>query len=273
MKGLLWFLTAVWFIGSWFWYVCPHKQVCPWGKKTAALEQPSVTPESSTAKTYGPLTFNWSKPDAMTTERFASMRDSLAGLLENRDRLEVTGRYYADEENTTPYDNLGLARAHAIRDLMPSDLRSRIDVKSQLVSGSSAEAQQERFNAASFRRVVVNDAVREVEGKMVINFPHASADMLSNAELAKYLDDLVDRLKQTEERVNLVGHTDSSASASRNMRLGMQRAEAIKKILVDKGVAASRISTSSKGESQPIASNETAAGMQANRRVELIVNP
>lgn len=273
MKGLLWFLTAVWFIGSWYWYVCPHKMVCPWGDYSAKIESPEAKPITPTKKSYGPLTFAWSNPDPFTTNYYTSFRDSIAATLENQDKLVITGKYYADEENNTSFDNLGLARASAIRESFAAAIpKERMDIASELLAGSSANAQADRFSAGSFRRVVTNESVREVEGKMVINFPHASADMLENRELIKYLDDLVVRMKENpDEKINLVGHTDSSAGATTNMRLGMQRAEAIKKILVDKGIAGSRINTSSRGEAQPIASNNTAAGMQENRRVELTI--
>lgn len=260
MKALLWFLTALWFVGSWYWYVCPHKEVCPWVKPTEKIVE----------KAYGPLVFDWSKNGAITSDRFPEYRDSILAQLQDQDVLEITGQYYGDEENTSSYDNLGLARANAVKNKM--NLASdRVELKAQLLGESSARAKADKFRAATFRRIVRNESVREIAGKMIINFPHASADMLENAKLVEYLDDLVTRLKNTDEKVNLVGHTDSSAGAARNMRLGNDRARAIKQILVGKGLSASRIMTSSKGEAQPIADNTTEAGKQQNRRVELTI--
>jgi OOP family OmpA-OmpF porin len=108
---------------------------------------------------------------------------------------------------------------------------------------------------------------------MVINFPHASDEMLTNVKLNEYLDDLVDRLKTTSEKISLVGHTDSTASPRRNQALGQKRANAIKNLLIAKGLSADRIRTESKGETTPIASNDTANGRQQNRRVELTIIP
>ena len=51
----------------------------------------------------------------------------------------------------------------------------------------------------------------------------------------------------------------------------MRRAEAVKKYLVSKGVPADRIYTEGKGETQPVATNKTAAGRAQNRRVEIEV--
>jgi OOP family OmpA-OmpF porin len=66
----------------------------------------------------------------------------------------------------------------------------------------------------------------------------------------------------------LAGHTDNTGSNDLNMRLSKDRAESIKAYLVNKGANASRIEATGYGQTQPIATNKTAAGRQANRRVE-----
>jgi outer membrane protein OmpA-like peptidoglycan-associated protein len=67
------------------------------------------------------------------------------------------------------------------------------------------------------------------------------------------------------------GHTDSIGSAAYNKRLSNRRAEAVTIYLEDLGVKGSRINTYGYGESQPRATNGTAAGRQLNRRVEIHV--
>jgi OOP family OmpA-OmpF porin len=71
------------------------------------------------------------------------------------------------------------------------------------------------------------------------------------------------------ETVIAVGHTDSVGTEAYNQKLSERRAAAVKTYLVSKGVPADRIYTEGKGESQPIASNKTAAGRAKNRRVEI----
>jgi adhesin transport system outer membrane protein len=66
-----------------------------------------------------------------------------------------------------------------------------------------------------------------------------------------------------------IGHTDSKGSDDYNMALSNRRAESVKAFMVSKGVAADKISTEGKGESEPVASNETDAGRAKNRRVEI----
>ena len=82
------------------------------------------------------------------------------------------------------------------------------------------------------------------------------------------LNQLVAKLKTvTVEVVIVVGHTDSVGTDNYNLKLGMRRAEAVKRYLTSQGVEASRVYSDSKGESQPIASNKTAQGRSENRRV------
>lgn len=67
----------------------------------------------------------------------------------------------------------------------------------------------------------------------------------------------------------IVGHTDSRGAESYNQTLSERRAEAVATYLAQQGVAPRRMMVSGMGETQPVASNETEAGRQQNRRVEV----
>lgn len=73
--------------------------------------------------------------------------------------------------------------------------------------------------------------------------------------------------------VNVIGHTDSTGAADFNQDLSQRRAQAVSSVLVGGGVSPGRIRSIGAGENQPIASNQTASGRQANRRVEIIITP
>ncbi len=86
------------------------------------------------------------------------------------------------------------------------------------------------------------------------------------------LDELAALLvKKKEWKLQISGHTDNVGDAQKNLVLSKQRAEAVKAYLVGKGVDAARLNTLFFGETQPIATNETAEGRQKNRRVEMTV--
>lgn len=73
-------------------------------------------------------------------------------------------------------------------------------------------------------------------------------------------------------KVEIDGHTDNTGTMSFNQKLSEQRAESVRTYLGQQGVAQSTMNTQGFGPSQPIASNDSAAGRRQNRRVELIVS-
>jgi outer membrane protein OmpA-like peptidoglycan-associated protein len=73
-------------------------------------------------------------------------------------------------------------------------------------------------------------------------------------------------------KLQLEGHTDSVGTDEYNMKLSEQRADAVRDFLTEQGVAAANISATGLGKDGPVASNDTAAGRQQNRRVELVVS-
>lgn len=88
-------------------------------------------------------------------------------------------------------------------------------------------------------------------------------------EYYKDINALADFMKKYEDtNVIIEGHSDNTGSAATNKRLSSQRAEAVRKVLIDRyGIAASRVTSKGFGPSQPIADNKTAEGRAQNRRV------
>jgi len=72
-------------------------------------------------------------------------------------------------------------------------------------------------------------------------------------------------------KLEVEGHTDSVGTDASNMTLSKSRADAVRDFLVKQGIVSS-ITSTGLGKSQPVASNDTAAGRQQNRRVELVVS-
>jgi len=71
--------------------------------------------------------------------------------------------------------------------------------------------------------------------------------------------------------VKLVGYADARGSDASNAKLGAERAAAVGTALTGAGIAANRIVTASGGDSNPVASNQSASGQFQNRRTELVV--
>jgi outer membrane protein OmpA-like peptidoglycan-associated protein len=86
--------------------------------------------------------------------------------------------------------------------------------------------------------------------------------------LAAFLRDYPDRSLVVE------GHTDSSGSDSYNLELSQRRADSVRGFLLERGVAPERIVSRGYGKAFPVASNDTQAGRQLNRRVDVVIlNP
>mgnify|MGYP001033361901 CR=1 FL=1 len=85
------------------------------------------------------------------------------------------------------------------------------------------------------------------------------------------LDQAAATLKEWGEvKVEVAGHTDSRGADGYNMKLSQRRAEAVRSYMIDKGVAADRLTAKGYGESRPVADNGTEDGRFQNRRVELV---
>ena len=72
--------------------------------------------------------------------------------------------------------------------------------------------------------------------------------------------------------MQLEGHTDSTGSDELNQRLSEARAASARDFLISQGISANNITSRGFGESRPVATNDTAAGRQQNRRVELVIS-
>jgi len=86
------------------------------------------------------------------------------------------------------------------------------------------------------------------------------------------IDKLAEFLKKNPTRNLLIeGHTDNTGPEDFNLKLSQQRADAVRDALVSRGVGADRITTKGYGPKYPVVANDTAAGRQQNRRVEVVV--
>lgn len=130
--------------------------------------------------------------------------------------------------------------------------------------------------AAEIKQTVPGATVtREGEGIIVkfdsgILFDVDKTDLKSAARTN--LENLATSLKNNPQtNISIIGHTDSTGTASYNQTLSERRAASVKSYLVTNGVSGSRLSTTGKGKNEPIASNSTADGRAQNRRVEIVI--
>lgn len=117
-------------------------------------------------------------------------------------------------------------------------------------------------------RIIVTEADRKVVADAIKNLEFDLGKSTIRAKSYTTLNRVAALLIQKNFSLKLAGHTDNTGSNELNLRLSKDRAESVKAYLVSQGANASRIEATGYGEDQPIATNKTAAGRQANRRVE-----
>lgn len=110
----------------------------------------------------------------------------------------------------------------------------------------------------------------DIASEVSFDFDSASLKSAFTPTLNKVAD-ILQRYPNTI--IHVVGHTDSVGSESYNMKLSERRAQSVVDYLSSRGVSSSRLYAIGKGESEPRATNDTEAGRQLNRRVELFVKP
>ena len=143
---------------------------------------------------------------------------------------------------------------------------------------AAAKAEAERIAAekaarekAEAERIAAEKAFRQRVEVITVHFDVEGAKLnMPEAEKA-VVDELCERMKADHSiKIVITGHTDNTGNAEQNLRYyGMKRAESLKAYMVGNGVPADQISCESKGQTEPIAPNDTRANRAKNRRAEI----
>lgn len=138
------------------------------------------------------------------------------------------------------------------------------------------EAAERKADAAIESLQTVAKVKEEARGTVItldgsVLFATGKSELLDLAK--RKLDDVARALKDISpnQKVVIEGHTDSRGSDANNLELSRERAQAVREYLVTQGVSADRMQAVGRGESQPIATNDTPEGRANNRRVEIVV--
>ncbi len=118
---------------------------------------------------------------------------------------------------------------------------------------------------------VPDTRARFEEGKLISNLLFYTGTAKLKPESMGALLDVSKILKDATAPVKIIGHTDSDGDDAANLKLSEERAQAVKSILVTQyQIDESIFSTEGRGETQPLANNNSAEGKAQNRRVEFI---
>ena len=205
--------------------------------------------------------------------------DSLASyMFDNEDKnLKITGHYLVSEKDIDNgiYENIGFARANSIRqalvDVGVEPDRISIDAQAdegdvlkepitfELVDRENSEYTPIQY---TFEDMTISD----------VNFESDSDVFTPLESFLTYADTLAIYFEQYPDRtLTIEGHCDATGSEPHNNDLGKRRAESAKKFLVDENGITAKITTVTKGEKVPTATNKTKQGRAKNRRVRFII--
>jgi outer membrane protein OmpA-like peptidoglycan-associated protein len=141
--------------------------------------------------------------------------------------------------------------------------RQEAELRDQLASERMANAVEvERVREDMLKLILANEVSFDVNSATVKPAFRPTMRKLADV-LGKY----------DQNRVTIVGHTDSTGSEAYNQTLSERRARAVRDELILLGVPSDRLSAMGQGERQPRANNDTTAGREMNRRVEVLVQP
>ncbi len=197
--------------------------------------------------------------------------------------INITGYYTSDEENTTSWPNLGLARANSVKNYLvglgvPSaqtntfgKLMDDMVPSESILLGPVAYEIADRPDDADEQLKALYDKIRA--NPLVLYFDTGEASINLTAEQRQKVADMSRYLDKVEDAAcNVIGHTDNTGSRATNINLGQGRADFVKMYLIRNGIMGSKISATSQGPDNPIASNDTEEGRSKNRRTVVTLN-
>lgn len=229
---------------------------------------------------------------ASTKTRAAKARETITTLKSETARYQTdTQRFKAEEEAAKQErakemaesaKNQALARAET--EAAAKDRALREKALAELLAARETLEKERALQRSQELETRLKDAMKEIaqvreenRGLIIslsdILFEFGKATLLSGtqsklAQLAKILSTYADR------KIVVEGHTDNVGTDAFNLQLSEARAESVRNALINNGLSSDMISAVGFGKTKPVASNETAAGRQQNRRVEVVVlNP
>ena len=116
------------------------------------------------------------------------------------------------------------------------------------------------------------------DNSLLMNVPNEISFDTDRANIKPEFRSTLDKVasvlnENTATNIVIVGHTDSTGTAAHNQHLSFERAESTRSYLASRAISPGRMAVDGKGESQPIASNDSADGRARNRRVEIAILP
>jgi outer membrane protein OmpA-like peptidoglycan-associated protein len=209
---------------------------------------------------------------ALAETKFAEQQRVVLSEQSEKARLDSRTR----EADRAKSDALVARAESAEQKLAASSARSDADAALLAANASQLAANASQQQNAELQRQLEILQARPTDRGLVLTlgdtlFATGKSELKSGA--TANLDRITAFMTEYPKRTAAIeGFTDSMGSDEMNQSLSQRRADAVKNYLVAQGVESHRLSSSGRGENSPIADNDSAAGRQQNRRVEVVID-
>lgn len=287
-----WAALVAWMIGATWWHTCKVKQLCDAPLLSAVTTTPVETSEvpplqisdGSGLTLISAGNFGFAKSGSQPN--FSAVRseiDSLSAYLKANPnkKIVITGYYSSGETNNSEWPDLGIARAEEIKKYyvnngLPAnmfstkgELQEDIRFSPDSMSGGIGFAFSE---VAPEAKLADEQKFEGVLKPLDLYFNTGSMEYIKTADNQKFVEEAKKYLAANKDKkLVLTGHTDNVGNKAANEILSEKRAGQAKRQLIAAGLSESQLATDAKGQSSPKASNETAEGKAANRRVSIVI--
>ncbi len=197
-------------------------------------------------------------------------------ILEHPDReIHISSVYSADENIESP--NLGIQRGRKIKNiLVQTGIPSEKIVIKPFIKEIDFKEDQTFTNSFSFLFKPLDTArIEALKNKIpesrIVYPSFSTTGILVNENLKTLLSEVIQIVDENPEiKIEVIGHTDNVGNATDNYIMGLQFARQVRWYLVNRGnIDRKKIKAISKGESEPLDTNNTDSGRKANRRIEV----
>jgi len=283
---LLFLLTIALILGARWYYVCEMKGLCGEIEEPQPVTAPRLggldiyDGDSLISADYDQFAFPEGAIAPDLNDNNQALVDELSTYLtDNPDRyIELEAGYRPAEEGVTAgrFENLGLARADALREILAG---KGLDISRTAISyfASADDGLSEPMRLNLYVPTDEDEFEREVFTFTNMTFSDANFAFGSDVfepgrAFMAYADSLAIYLGlEAEKNITIIGHTDNIDNDRYNLDLGLRRAESAAAFLRDSIQISNEIITQTQGERRPVAPNDTDEGRQKNRRVNFII--
>ena len=224
-----------------------------------------------------PFSINSKNGEVFVPSESINFKDSVYNYLNvNQDKeLLVTAKFLASENNANSEIQFGNDRTQFLKDiLVKAGVNPDKIVLKTIPSEFNYDENGNYYDGISmmFQNVSNNRSLKIEEGiaNKTLYSDFAIKEFKPDRKLKAYTIELKNYLaKYPNKKIYVEGHTDSIGND--NYEFGLDRANNVKNYLISQGISPAIIKVSSKGETEPVASNNTEEGKAKNRRIEITI--